>query len=253
MPDPTPYPGINALLALLLDGVRTVLGDRFVGLYLHGSVAAGEFDPARSDIDFVVATTGDLPAGLVPTLAAMHQRIAAAGPRWAVLLEGSYIPLAALRRYDPANAEHPHLSVGGGLRVEHHDAGGVILRHILREWGIVLAGPPPSTLIDPVTPADLRRAVVDLFHSWWAPVLDDSTRIHPPAYQAYAVLTMCRILYTLHHGAVVPKPLAARWAQAALGDPWAPLIDRALFWHPDHPFDYLPQTLDLIRHTRDRI
>jgi hypothetical protein len=253
MPDPTPYPGINALLHLLLAGVQAVLGDRFAGLYLYGSLAAGEFDPARSDIDFLVATTAELPAGLVPTLAAMHERIAAASPRWAAMLEGSYIPLDALRRYDPAHAVHPHLTMGDGLHVEHHGADGVILRHVLREWGIVLAGPPPHTLIDPVTPADLRRAVVDLFHSWWAPVLDDFTRIHPPAYQAYAVLTMCRILYTFHHGAVVPKPAAARWAQAALGSASAPLIDRALAWRPGDPFDHLPQTLDLIRLARDRI
>jgi hypothetical protein len=142
--------------------------------------------------------------------------------------------------------------VGGILRVEHHDADGVILRHILREQGVVVAGPPPHTLIDPATPNDLRRAVVDLFHSWWAPVLDDPARLHPPAYQTYAILTMCRILYTLHHGAVVPKSVAARWAQAALGDRWAALIDRALAW-PGAPFDDLPQALDLIRCTRDRI
>lgn len=252
MADPTPYPGINTLLGSLLDGARAVLGDRFAGLYLYGSLAAGEFDPARSDIDFLIAITAELPADLVSALAGMHERIAAASPRWAAMLEGSYIPLDALRRYDPARAEHPHLSMGGGLRVEHHDADGAILRHILREQGITLAGPPPHTLIDPVTPDDLRRAVVDLFHSWWAPVLDDSTRLRPPAYQAYAVLTMCRILYTLHHGAVVPKPVAARWAQAELGDRWAALIDRALAW-PGVPLDDLPQALDLVRYTRDRI
>ncbi len=252
MPDPTPYPDINALLDLLLTGVQDVLGEHFAGLYLYGSLAVGEFDPARSDIDFLVATTIELPAGLIPALSAMHERIAAASPRWAAVLEGSYIPLAALRRYDPANAVHPHLTMGDGLHVERHDADGAILRHILREQGIALAGPPPHTLIDPVAPDDLRRAVADLFSSWWAPVLHDSTRLQPPAYQAYTVLTMCRILYTLHHGAVVPKPVAARWAKVELGDRWAALIDRALAW-PGVPLDDLPHILDLIRHTRDRI
>ena len=253
MADPTPYPGINALLDLFLDCVQAILGDRFAGLYLHGSLAAGEFDPARSDIDFLVATAGELPADLIPALAAMHERIAATSPRWAAMLEGSYIPLDALRRYDPARAVHPHLTMGDGLHVEHHDAAGVILRHVLREQGIVLAGPSPHTLIEPVMPDDLRRAVVDLFSSWWAPVLDDSTRLRSPAYQTYAVLTMCRILYTLHHGAVVPKSVAARWAQAELGGQWAELVDRALGWRPGVPFDHLPGTLDLIRCTRDQI
>ena len=253
MVEPTPYPEVNALLDLLLAGVQAVLGDRFAGLYLYGSLAAGEFDPARSDIDFLVATVGDLPAGLIPALAAMHERITAASPRWAAMLEGSYIPLDALRRYDPANAVHPHLTMGDGLHVEHHDADGVILRHILREQGIALAGPPPRTLIDPVTPDDLRRAVVDLFHSWWEPMIDNPVRLESPLYQTYAVLTMCRILYTLHHGAVVTKPVAAHWARAVLGDRWAALIDCALAWQPGIPFDFLAQALDLIRYTRDQI
>ena len=34
-----------------------------------------------------------------------------------------------------------------------------IHRHILREQGVVLAGPPPRTLIDPVQPDELREAV----------------------------------------------------------------------------------------------
>jgi hypothetical protein len=42
-------------------------------------------------------------------------------------------------------------------------------------------------------------------------------------YQAYAILTMCRALYTLQHGTVVSKSVAARWAQEVLGERWAAL------------------------------
>jgi predicted nucleotidyltransferase len=33
---------------------QKVLGDLLFGTYLHGSLATGDFDPLRSDIDFVV-------------------------------------------------------------------------------------------------------------------------------------------------------------------------------------------------------
>jgi hypothetical protein len=44
---------------------------------------------------------------------------------------------------------------------------------------------------------------------------------------------MCRIRYTLQYGVVVSKPMAARWAQAALDARWTPLIQAALAWSKD--------------------
>jgi hypothetical protein len=58
---PTPYPDVNAVLHVLLSDVQTVLGNHFIGMYLSGSPASGDFAPQRSDIDFVVVTADDLP------------------------------------------------------------------------------------------------------------------------------------------------------------------------------------------------
>ncbi len=41
-------------------------------------------------------------------------------------------------------------------------------------------------------------------------MIDDPTRLQNLSYRYYAVLAMCRILYTWHHGDVVSKPVAAR-------------------------------------------
>jgi predicted nucleotidyltransferase len=53
---PTPYPEVNAVLQLLLAEVQAVLREQLVGLYVHGSLASGGFQPGRSDIDFLVVT-----------------------------------------------------------------------------------------------------------------------------------------------------------------------------------------------------
>ncbi|HKZ82363.1 MAG TPA: aminoglycoside adenylyltransferase domain-containing protein [Anaerolineae bacterium] len=249
---PTPCPDVNAVLHELLSGVQSILGNHFIGMYLYGSLAIGDFNPHRSDIDFVVVTAAELPDEMLPTLDAMHVRIAAGGSTWAAELEGSYIPQRALRRYDPAQARHPHMDMGGDLRVEQHDSDWVIQRHILREHGVVLAGPAPHTLIDPVVPDELRQAVLDTLRGWWAPMLDDPARLHSPRYQVYAVLTMCRMIYTLRHGTVVSKSVAARWAQDTLGGRWTELIERASAWRNGMPFDHLSETLDLIRYTLER-
>ncbi|HWW75524.1 MAG TPA: aminoglycoside adenylyltransferase domain-containing protein, partial [Pyrinomonadaceae bacterium] len=45
--------------------------------------------------------------------------------------------------------------------------------------------------------------------------------------RAYAVLTLCRILYTHAKGKVVSKPRAARWAVKQLPGEWHELVRRA--------------------------
>lgn len=248
---PTIYPDVNPVLAILLSGARDVLGDHFVGMYLGGSLAGGDFDPETSDIDFLVVTTSTLPDALLPRLAAMHARIATSGLPGAGQIEGSYIPLAALRRHDPADANHPTLGFEGGFRLDGHGSEWIIQRHVLRERGVVLAGPEPSTLIDRVTPDDLRQAARGTLREWWAPQLDDPWRLHAPEYSAYAVLTMCRALFTLEHGAVASKPAAARWATATLGEPWAGVIEQARAWRPGAPPVDLAAALALVSVTLD--
>jgi hypothetical protein len=158
----------------------------------------------------------------------------------------------ALRRYDPGRASYPHLGVDGHFEVEQHGSDSVVQRHTLREQGVVVSGSSLQTLIDPVQPNDLRQAVLELLREWWLPQLHNPVRLRSSEYQAYAVLTMCRTLYTLQHGIVVSKPVAARWAQEALDARWAGLIEQALAWRSDAQSDNLTETLGFIRHTLER-
>ena len=131
--------------------------------------------------------------------------------------------------------------------MEQHESDWVIQRHIIREQGVVIAGPDPKTLIDPIPPAGLRRALVNLLHGWWSLQLEDPSLLQKRGYQVYAIMTMCRALYTLEYGAIVSKPAAARWAREALGDRWTALIGRAL--RRDVSSATLSETLDFIRYT----
>jgi hypothetical protein len=249
---PTPYPEVNAVVQALLADVQDILGPHFVGLYLGGSLAGGGFDPLSSDVDFLVVTDEEVPHEKLPVLTAMHARLADGGQRLAVQLEGSYIPMGALRCHNPPHTVHPHVSIGGSLRVEQHDSDWVIQRYVLREHGIAVAGPPIDTLIDPISAEELRQAVRELMHSWWAPILDDPARLGQPSYRAYAVLTMCRVLYTLQHATIVPKSAAAHWAQQTLDPRWTELIERALAWPHGQQKDDRSETLDLIRYALGR-
>lgn len=242
----TPFPDVNALLSALLEGVREILGDGLVGMYLYGSLSLGDFDPDSSDVDFLFVTTDVLPVEMLDALRALHARIAASGLRYADKLEGSYIPRAALRRHDPANAAHPTIGVDWDFGVREHGSNWIVERWIVRERGITIWGAPPATLIDPVSPDELRAAICDSL-GFWQQSLTDSAWLEPRDYQAFAVLTMCRALYTLSRGEVVSKPDAAAWALETIEPEWRPLIKQALVWRHQHEKADLTETLEFIR------
>jgi hypothetical protein len=251
---PTPYPAINALVHELLSRVQTIVGPHVIGMYLDGSVTSDAFDQA-SDIDFVVVTDQEIAGRLFSELQAMHEQIAALDSPWATELEGSYISQRALRRYDPSQATHPNIERGAGerLKMAYHHADWIVHRYILRERGITLVGPPPQTLIDPISPTDLRQAMISMLPAWAAPLLQNAATIQARGYQSFFVLSLCRVLYTLHTGTVVSKRAAARWAQEALGERWVSLIERAwagrLSPEGDASAEYIQETLEFIRYT----
>jgi len=263
MQSPTPDPEVNVVLHKLLPGVQSILGDHFIGMYLYGSLASGDFD-RESDVDYVVVTDDALSNELVSALQAMHTRIATIDSWCATQMEGSYVPQGALRQYDLVHALHLHIDRGKGEQLKKMQldsallsrawwGGWVLLRDSLREKGITLAGPAPRTLIDPVSPEELRQAALAILQGWAAQILDTPAEIDSRGYQSYTVLTLCRILYTLHNGSVATKPVAARWAQETLDPRWIPLIERAWIGRQNgglkaEPHD-VNETLEYIRYT----
>ncbi len=240
MKNPTPlaeHTDVDSILRSLRADIREILKDHLIGMYLYGSLAYGGFDQ-DSDIDFLAVTRNDISDGEFSALQSMHARIGAAESVWAMQLEGSYIPLHALQDYDPARALYFHIDRGPGEclhRMQIDDpalsrgwwGGWVLLRAVLREHGIALAGPEPGALIGTVAPGELKLAAQAILDGWAEPLLDHPERIDLNGYQAYTVLTLCRILYTLETGAIASKPDAARWAMERLDNPWKALIERA--------------------------
>jgi hypothetical protein len=246
---PTPFDDLNPLLAELMAGAREHLGDNFVGAYLQGSFALGDFDE-YSDVDWLIVTDRDITEAELPALQAFHSVLHDRPNPWAQRLEGSYVPQAILRRWsltprdppgqprpadwaDPGTSGrpprvYPLLFKGNGqrglVRSEHDNT--QVVRWVLREKGVALAGPPPSDLIDPVSSAALRAEMAPLLRE----IADwrlEPARIDALWLQAFFVLLCCRMLHTLELGQVTSKKTAAAWASAALDPRWAPLIQHA--------------------------
>ncbi|MCP4426255.1 MAG: DUF4111 domain-containing protein [Chloroflexi bacterium] len=223
----THYPEVNQLLQTLLKKVRAILDDQFVGMYLFGSLTNDTFDEA-SDIDVLIVTREAISDALFAALQAMHAEIYAGASPWTIQLEVAYIPQRVLRRYDPDNALHPHIDRGSDRFFrKRHDESWIVQRHVLYERGVTLVGPAPQTLIDPVSPDDLRRTMLAILEGWKPQFLEDPARLNHRGGQSYIVLTICRILYTLELGTAVSKQVAAKWALETTGKQWRTLIERA--------------------------
>src|ERR1700692_1695404 len=95
---PTPYPELNSVLWDFVDSVQAVLSNNFVGAYLQGSFAVGDFD-LHSDVDFIIVTEEELPEKEVLGLQEVHERIYCLDIPWAQHLEGSCFPREVLRDY----------------------------------------------------------------------------------------------------------------------------------------------------------
>ncbi len=250
LPQPTPYQDVNTALNLVLSHQQAVLRDHFIGLYLGGSLALGDFNPHRSDIDFVAVTVDELSPAMVVAVEEMHTRLWVTETPWARKLDGSYVPHQVFRHW---SADHPPCPfVEGNSFTITQQGSAVIQRHIIHQYGVVVAGPSPHRLLDPVESDELRRALRDMLETGWRPLLDDPAWVQHREKQPFAILTMCRTLYTLEHGVIASKPVAARWCQQAMGQQWTALIEWALAWPHDTGSNHLAATLRLIQYTLDR-
>jgi len=247
----TAYPELNDILARLVEGARGVLGERFVGAWLQGSFALGDFDEA-SDVDALIAVSEDIGPEALPALQALHAGLFALPSPWAQRLELSYAPTAILRHKegqprdppgepraddwaDPATsglppAAYPFWFLGNGAQVlvrSEHDNTQVV-RWVTREAGIALAGPPAAALIDPVPPEALKAEVREVLAKVLRLVLDEGLPLDQQWLAAFFVTFACRALHSLETGRVSSKKAASTWAGQALGERWAGLIQRAL-------------------------
>ncbi|HVF89868.1 MAG TPA: nucleotidyltransferase domain-containing protein, partial [Blastocatellia bacterium] len=146
---PTPYPELNTVLGVLVGRVRAILRDNFVGAYLQGSFAVGDFD-LHSDVDFIIVVEEELSENQVHALQAMHGYIFGLESPWAQHLEGSYFPKEVLRHEAQRGKKLWYLDHGARSLIESDHCNTTVVRWVVRENGITLAGPSPDSLVDPI-------------------------------------------------------------------------------------------------------
>jgi len=232
---PTPYSELNNVLQELTDSAHEILGNNFVGSYLQGSFAIGDFD-IHSDVDFIIVTEAEPSNDQVDVLQIMHERIYNLDTHWAQHLEGSYFPKEVLRSHSQLGRELWYLDNGSRSLIKADHCNTIVVRWVLRENGITLAGPLSKTLVNPTPVEMLRMEIMKTITGWGQEILDNPNPFNNRFYQTYMVLNFCRMLHDLHTGFPGSKRAGAEWAKLNLEPSWNGLIDRTWSGRPNPAF-----------------
>jgi predicted nucleotidyltransferase len=228
----TSYPELNQVLHELVSRIQHVLENNFIGAYLQGSFAVGDYDQ-HSDVDFIVAVEDDLTSHQVDALQVMHDQVYQLDSEWAKHLEGSYFPREILRDHTKRGLELWYLDHGARTLVRSDHCNTILVRWVVREKGVTLAGPPPEMLVDPIPNELLKAEIFETLTNWGQQILDDPTPYNNRFYQTFIVLNYCRMLHDIHRGYPGSKREGAEWAKTILDPSWSDLIDDSWGGRPD--------------------
>lgn len=244
---PTPYFHVNELLDTLQTQLTQILSKKLVGLYLYGSVVMGDFDPSISDVDLLAAISSDLHPMEVNTLRRMHNQLVQDDSQWDNRIEIAYVPLKALKTFKTKTAKIGIISPGEAFHIIEAGRDWLMNWYMVRENAINVLGPPPRAIIEPVSKVEFIQAVKNHVLSWDEGMTPDQDRTA----QSYAILTLCRGLYTITNEEQISKPKAVEWVAENYPE-WASLVRNALLWrqHPseenvNHAATY-PQTRQFV-------
>lgn len=219
---------VDALLARFTDACLTYFADGLAGVYLHGSLALGDFRWEQGDVDLLVLVKeppgAERKTAFARAVLALDGDAPPKGLETSVVLARCMVPLQYPTPFE-WHFSHMHKarcqSDPRAYSLEMHGVdrdlasyAGVIRARGHRLWGADIADAfapvPPAYYLDSLL-TDLRESVEGL-----------------PDNAAYCVLNLCRTRAYLCEGLVLSKADGARWAIPRLADAGAAFARMAL-------------------------
>jgi hypothetical protein len=224
------HPDIGVLLDDILSRLREILGERLVGLYVYGSLVAGDFDYAISDIDMLAATESVIDEKEFAALETMHDELVKDNPQWESRIEIQYASLDYLKTFKTKKAVIANISPGEPLHFIEAGSDWLLNWYFVRAGGVTLFGAPPDAIIAPISKQefidDVRQQAIERGRN-----VEGAKHSRP--YQAYLIMTVCRALYAFENGEQVSKRRASEWVKWKFPR-YSALIENAFVWREQH-------------------
>jgi len=198
---------VRLFLAEFVAAIEVALGPNLVGIYLTGSLIAGDFEPASSDIDFLVVTRNPVDDEEFQRLAALHAHLAAVSP-WGNRLEGEY---AAQRNILPKGGTGTGATIEPKEELKRASLADLTAENLLaiRQSGLTLYGPAPVCVLPAVDSGVLAAALREYLSELRAKA--ETRRDATVGEKADWLLNIARCRYGLRFGQPSSKPEAATW------------------------------------------
>lgn len=242
----TPHAEVNEIIAVMTQEVQGLIGDELVGLYLTGSVTYGDFNPGRSDIDFLAVMKTPLTKEKMDEIKAMHERIGENNPKWAERIECSYIPADFLQNVLPPKTPRPYFGEGKFYPAAPYGNEWIINQYLLYKHGVALIGTDFKKLVKPIDIKNVQKACIRDLFAEWEPKITDPNYLKNSHYQSYVALNLCRILYTIMCNDVTSKTVSASWAKQEFPE-WSGLINKAENWKYGEEMNLREETAEFIK------
>lgn len=247
---PTKNKEIDELLQQLLLQIQSILIKEFIGMYIGGSIANNSFHCETSDIDCYIITKNKLSKNLSQKIEAMHKKFYSSKLKYVKKIEVSYIPQKDLLNFDPSDMR-PYFNEGHYYLAQYGN-NFLIELYVLREKGIAIVGPEIKCLIKEISIQNLKLAIQKNLQEYWKITLNDHSKFIRSDYQVFAILTMCRTLYSLETSSITSKIKAAQWAMQKLDAKWEGLIEQALTWVPSQEINKFEETQRFVKYVLNK-
>ncbi|MFD8522993.1 nucleotidyltransferase domain-containing protein [Streptomyces capillispiralis] len=183
----------DALLDRFLTGLAPLVP---VAVWAHGSLAGGDYQEGRSDLDLIAVLDHPIGARTVWRIALLHNRLRA-GPL-ADRLHCTYLTPSTA-----ADAERRHLTWAHEKLFRRPVT--PVTRAELHRFGRVLRGAPPADVLPPVPDGELAAFVVRDQRDFWRRAVDRAAHWTQDVWVDLGLLTFARATVTLREGRLITK------------------------------------------------
>ena len=221
-------PDMDSVIESFVSHSRQILGENLVGVYLHGSAVMGCFNPAKSDLDFIVVIahpmTDETKRAYMDMVLALNADGPAKGIEMSIVLREVCKPFVYptpfelhfserhIKWYNENPADYVQKMNGTDKDLAAHFT-------VIRARGKCLWGAPVSDVFAEV-PA------TDYMDSLWEDICDALEEIENNT--MYLVLNFTRVMAYKKDGLILSKKEGGEWALKNLPEEFAPVVRTAL-------------------------
>ncbi len=216
----------------LLDSVtlaaKDILGEALTGVYLHGSLTMGCFNPEKSDIDLILVINGEMTdrqkRQFMDTVVELNAQAPKKGLELSVVEEDVcrhfVYPTPFELHFSPAHLKWWQEDPEGYIqRMKGTDPDLAAHFTIIREYGIVLAGAAVEELFGEVPREAYLDSIRQDVENAGEDVLDNPV---------YVILNLCRVAACVEENLILSKQQGGEWGLTHLPERYSFLLQDAL-------------------------